>query len=548
MVMGANKPRIVIIGAGMAGLTAAHELCTSARDDFEVLVVEAGTMIGGRIHTSEFGPDRIELGATWIHGVGGSPVYEIASRIGALRSDRPWECMDCPFEVRTLAEDGSEVTRDVSEPVSALFDSLMDFAQGKARVSEDGECCSQEAKEEFRGIAAEALEACRGQCGQARNLSIGSFLRKGLEIYWQRNGCGNDPRRKLDEEAVFSMNENIQRTYTSAGDLSSLDFWAEREYVTCSGEEITIANGYSSVIQHLASVLPPGTIRIGWEVVKIEWHPLANGNADSYPVTLHFRDGATIHADHVIVTVSLGVLKARTGPGTSFFSPPLPTFKTDAISRLGFGTVNKLFLHLTSAADNKVEFPFLQMAFHQPDSEFKNEAVPWWMRRTASLSPIHRNSDVLLSWFAGKEALHLETLTEEEILDEVTSAINSMVSPQDSGTEGLKFGKAVRSKWGSDPLFLGSYSYVGVGSSGDDLDVLAVPLPREWPRSSCSAGGGRGGLQIMFAGEATHRTHYSTTHGAYYSGIREALRLVEYYKCGGGRGLDRQGREARNHN
>ncbi|KAI4376535.1 hypothetical protein MLD38_014285 [Melastoma candidum] len=524
--MGAKKPRIVIIGAGMAGLTAAHELCTSARDEFEVLVVEAGSRIGGRINTSEFGPDRIELGATWIHGVGGSPVYEIASRIGSLSSDRPWECMDCSFEVRTVAEDGSEVTRAVSELVSALFDSLMDFAQGKAKVFEDGACSSQESKEEFRGIAAEALEACRSECGRARNPSIGSFLRKGLEIYWGRSGCGKDPRRNLDEEAVFAMNENIQRTYTSAGDLSSLDFWAEREYMTCSGEEITIANGYSSVVQHLASVLPPGTIRIGWEVVKIEWHPLANGHADSYPVTLHFRDRATIHADHVIVTVSLGVLKARTGPGTSLFSPPLPPFKTDAISRLGFGTVNKLFLHLTSAADNRVEFPFLQMAFHRPDSEFKNRAVPWWMRRTASLSPIHRNSDVLLSWFAGKEALHLETLTEEEILDEVSSAVNSMISPSDPGSAGVKFGKALRSKWGSDPLFLGSYSYVAVGSSGDDLDALAVPLPLTLPRG-CSA------LQIMFAGEATHRTHYSTTHGAYYSGIREAVRLLKHYKCGG---------------
>ncbi|KAM1240461.1 hypothetical protein ACFX2J_045778 [Malus domestica] len=50
--------------------------------------------IGGRINTSEFGGDRIEMGATWIHGIGGSPVHKIAQEINALESAHPWECMD----------------------------------------------------------------------------------------------------------------------------------------------------------------------------------------------------------------------------------------------------------------------------------------------------------------------------------------------------------------------------------------------------------------------------------------------------------------------
>ena len=59
-----KKPRIVIIGAGMAGLTAANKLytATASKDLFELCVVEGGTRIGGRINTSEFGGDRIEMG------------------------------------------------------------------------------------------------------------------------------------------------------------------------------------------------------------------------------------------------------------------------------------------------------------------------------------------------------------------------------------------------------------------------------------------------------------------------------------------------------
>ena len=36
--------------------------------------------------------------------------------------------------------------------------------------------------------------------------------------------------------------------------------------------------------------------------------------------------------------------------------------------------------------------------------------------------------------------------------------------------------------------------------------------------------------KIQFAGEATHLRFYSTVHGAYLSGQREAKRLYEYYK------------------
>nr|CAD1825775.1 unnamed protein product [Ananas comosus var. bracteatus] len=38
---------------------------------------------------------------------------------------------------------------------------------------------------------------------------------------------------------------------------------------------------------------------------------------------------------------------------------------------------------------------------------------------------------------------------------------------------------------GTDPLFLGTYNCVAVGSNGDDLDLMAEPLPRgvgEWGR------------------------------------------------------------------
>ena len=63
--MGANAD-VLVIGAGMAGLTAAREL---AREGFEVTVVEGGDHVGGRVRTiRDFGPDPVEAGAEFIHG------------------------------------------------------------------------------------------------------------------------------------------------------------------------------------------------------------------------------------------------------------------------------------------------------------------------------------------------------------------------------------------------------------------------------------------------------------------------------------------------
>ncbi|KAK4368697.1 hypothetical protein RND71_012489 [Anisodus tanguticus] len=514
----------------MAGLTAANKLYTTPglNELLDVCVVEGGNRIGGRINTSEFGGDRIEMGATWIHGIGGSPVYNIAQHINSLQSEQPWECMDglLDTEAVTIAEDGYELHPSLVDPITNLFNKLMDFAQGKL-VPED-----------------EIDKPSNG----GKLISLGSFLRRGLDAYWDSVKDDIEDiefdklRKRTLEQGVFAMFENIQRTYTSAGDLEMLDFNVEKEYRMFPGEEITIAKGYLSVIESLASVLPAGLIQLGRKVTKVEWQPdesleTENGTSNK-PVKLYFGDESIMYADHVIVTVSLGVLKQAIHQDSGMFNPPLPNFKTQAISRLGFGVVNKLFLKLTPSTHDEeytINFPCLQMVFHQSEP---NPKIPWWMRRTANLSPIYGKSNVVLSWFAGKEALELESLDDEEIIDGFSKTISNFLlnskhfkkfcnghANNSSAPSSFKVEKVLKSQWGTDPLFLGSYSYVAVGSSGDDLDAMAEPLPKKTSIHSNIP------LQILFAGEATHRTHYSTTHGAYFSGLKEANRLLHHYNC-----------------
>ncbi len=76
----------------------------------------------------------------------------------------------------------------------------------------------------------------------------------------------------------------------------------------------------------------------------------------------------------------------------------------------------------------------------------------------------------------------------------------------------------VSTKWNSNPFICGSYSYVDANCNAKKtFEDLIEPI--------CVDGVPR----ILFAGEATHPRFYSTVHGAYLSGQREAKRLVDYF-------------------
>ena len=60
---------VIVIGAGVAGLSAAKELIDNG---CTVTILEASDRIGGRVKTVPLGTggNVIDLGASWIHGIG----------------------------------------------------------------------------------------------------------------------------------------------------------------------------------------------------------------------------------------------------------------------------------------------------------------------------------------------------------------------------------------------------------------------------------------------------------------------------------------------
>ncbi|CAG2122572.1 unnamed protein product, partial [Medioppia subpectinata] len=77
---------VAIIGAGIAGLTAAQKLHENSFN--EITIFEALDRIGGRIHTIPFGNGVLELGAQWLHGQHGNPLYYMAKERDLISNPR----------------------------------------------------------------------------------------------------------------------------------------------------------------------------------------------------------------------------------------------------------------------------------------------------------------------------------------------------------------------------------------------------------------------------------------------------------------------------
>jgi monoamine oxidase len=95
-----------------------------------------------------------------------------------------------------------------------------------------------------------------------------------------------------------------------------------------------------------------------------------------------------------------------------------------------------------------------------------------------------------------------------QLMDEVMAHLSEMY-----GSSIPYPSKVVRSKWGQEQFTGGAYSYTAMGTRMHHFDDLAEPI----------------GTKVFFAGEHTERDYFSTAHGAYLSGIREANRIIDLH-------------------
>uniref|UniRef100_A0A8C3JMK0 Amine oxidase domain-containing protein n=1 Tax=Calidris pygmaea TaxID=425635 RepID=A0A8C3JMK0_9CHAR len=441
-----------------------------------------------------------EMGAHWIHGPSpGNPVFRLATSYGLLGPEATREENQQvevgghpPLPSITYGSSGKVLSPTEVSEAHHLFDTLLDSARAFQRA---GELPAPSVGQYLRGEIAQRVSALGGGREDAQRLQL-AILATCLKL-----------------ECCISGTHSM--------DLVALEPFGE--YVSLPGLDCTFPGGYSSLPDCMLSALPEGTVLLNKAVRTIRWRGSFCEEGDKtrdFPVHVECEDGDAFLADHVIITVPLGFLKER---HQDFFQPPLPQQKAEAIRRLGFGTNNKIFLEFEKPFwDPQQQLLEVVWEDESPLEEPSTNLEASWFKKLIGfviLQPPDQHGHVLCGFIAGKESEYMETLSDEEVLGTMTHLLRTL-----TGNLHLPAPRRVlRSQWHSAPYTRGSYSYVAVGSSGDDIDVLAQPLPED-PKDPRP-------LQLLFAGEATHRTFYSTTHGALLSGWREAERLNQLFEA-----------------
>jgi monoamine oxidase len=127
----------------------------------------------------------------------------------------------------------------------------------------------------------------------------------------------------------------IARTYLEhewAGPRSEVSLLEYDKNLGFAGHDRVFPEGYAQIIDRLAE---DTEILLGHEVTQIDY---SGTRVDV------LTNRGSFQANHVLVTVPLGVLKA----GRVVFHPRLPKVKRDAIRKTRMGVFNKIFLKFDS--------------------------------------------------------------------------------------------------------------------------------------------------------------------------------------------------------
>lgn len=254
---------VVIIGAGWAGISAANTLFKKNMINFTVL--EARPYIGGRSVTSfAFGKDTpVDLGSSWIHGVNGNPIRDLAENYGVEYSTIS----------NSLAVYLSNSTHLSDDAVNQLYES---FWGGS-----DGFMPYQERKQSSTKIDQSMAKTAAGYAS-----------------FKQMNAL---QRREFD----WLADTFIVQEY--AADLYQLStWWWDSDYELDGGDAFlgVVGGGYSTVIQKYATEILP-FIQRNATVTNVDY--------SSGPVLVNYNNMGelkTVSASKIIVTLPLGVLKA----------------------------------------------------------------------------------------------------------------------------------------------------------------------------------------------------------------------------------------------
>ncbi|GAB2267722.1 hypothetical protein Dimus_002704 [Dionaea muscipula] len=497
-----GKKRIIVVGAGPAGLTAARHL---HRQGFSVIVLEARNRIGGRVHTdySSFSVP-VDFGASIITGVEADVATERRADPSAL------VCAQLGLELTVLNSDcplydvmtGEKVPADLDEALEAEFNSLLDDMV--LLVAQKGDHALEMSLEEGLEYALKRRRMARFKTKH----ELESFRPPDITVSPGKvTGSDNFSEGDYPEHVNLSPLErrvmdwhfaNLEYGCAALLKEVSLPHWNQDDiYGGFGGAHCMIKGGYSAVVESLANGLP---IHLNQVVTDISYDKdTASADDGRYEVKVSTTNGNEYTGDAVFITVPLGCLKAESVK----FSPPLPPWKLASIRRLGFGILNKVVLEFPEVFwDDTVDY----FGATAEDTVQRGHCFMFWNVKKTVGAP------VLIALVVGKSAVDGQSMSSSSHVNHALAILRKLFG---EASVPNPVATAV-TDWGRDPFSYGAYSYVAIGASGEDYDILGRPI------DNC----------LFFAGEATCKEHPDTVGGAMMSGLREAVRVIDILNTG----------------
>ncbi|WP_343561395.1 flavin monoamine oxidase family protein [Kiloniella sp. b19] len=207
--------RVVVIGAGIAGLGAAQQLKASGA---EVIVLEAGHSIGGRIRTDHSLGAPFEYGAGWIHGPSSeNPIQQLVRETGTPT----FVTDDDSLEI--FKQNGAPLEAEGYEQLDDLYNQLQKALYFHLNSQSDHSL----------------IEAVRDHAPDIANTPLGRWM---LTAYTE-----------------FDIG-------AAAEDVSAANSHADEVF---EGEDVILTEGYDSILAPLARGLD---IRLNSPVSRVSWN------------------------------------------------------------------------------------------------------------------------------------------------------------------------------------------------------------------------------------------------------------------------------------
>ncbi|CAG8979542.1 hypothetical protein HYALB_00004995 [Hymenoscyphus albidus] len=474
-----TKPRIGIVGAGIAGLRCADVLL---KHGFDVTILEARDRTGGRAHQVTLPSGySVDLGPNWIHGTEHNPILDLAKQ-----TNTPTHTWDAKSHV--FGEDGI-----ILEEGASLMESMWNIVvQGfKDSATNTSTIDSQTSLHDF-------------------------FSEKVHELH---PGPGEEEIRR---KVVMQMSELWGAFVGSPVTTQSLKFfWLEE---CLDGENLFCAGTYKNIISQIAEpAKKDADIKLSTKVVCVK--------SGTKNVKLRTVNGLELEFDEVVMTNPLGWLKIN----KDVFTPPLPPRFSQAIDSIGYGSLEKVYITFPKAfwlkegvpdSDQFTSFTQWLSPFYAADTN-----PELWSQEAVDLStlPGSCKHPTMLYYMYGAQSIALSNSlsalpTEQEKQDYLIKFFKpyfsrlpsySQTSPDCVPTSCL-FSDWIRDEYAG----YGSYTTFRTGlTEGDkDIEIMREGLP---------------GRSLWFAGEHTAPfVALGTVTGAYWSGEAVGERIAEAYGMG----------------